>query len=204
MEYFSAAPVTSSVLLANIIASMIGFASPDFVTQNAFWIRPIREQRQWHRVITSGFLHVATWHLFANMITLYYFGPWLEHVFGATGFLILYFGSLLGGSMWDVVDKRNKPDYRAVGASGAISGLMSAVGIIFPFLTIGIFGILPVWAGAYAVIFIVISYGLSKREDAIIGHGAHLGGALAGIVITLLLRPESFSELIQQISEKFG
>ena len=60
------------------------------------------------------------------------------------------------------------------------------------------------WAGAYAVIFIIISYGLSKREDAIIGHGAHLGGALAGIVITLLLRPESFSELIQQISEKFG
>jgi membrane associated rhomboid family serine protease len=136
MEYFSAAPVTSSLLLANIIASMVGFASPEFMTQNAFWIRPIREQRQWHRVITSGFLHVATWHLFANMITLYYFGPWLEHVFGATGFLILYFGSLLGGSMWDVVDKRNKPDYRAVGASGAISGLMSAVGIIFPFLTI--------------------------------------------------------------------
>lgn len=155
-------------------------------------------------MVTSGFLHVALWHLFANMITLYYFGPYLEQVFGTMGFLILYFGSLLGGSLWDIVDKRNQPDYRAIGASGAISGLMSAVGILFPFLTIGILGILPMWAGLYAIIFILVSFSLSSRQDAIIGHGAHLGGALAGIVLTLVLRPQSFDELLQQIAAKFG
>lgn len=44
MEYFAVAPVTTSLLLANIIASMIGFAVPEFVIQNSFWVRPIRNR----------------------------------------------------------------------------------------------------------------------------------------------------------------
>jgi membrane associated rhomboid family serine protease len=137
MEYFfTSAPVTSSLLLANIVASMVGFGATDFITQNALWIQPIREQRQWHRVLTSGFLHVerhASLREHAHAL-LFRSLPLEQRVRQRPGLLILYFGSLLGGSIWDVVDKSgNKPDYRAIGASGAISGLMSAVGILFPF-----------------------------------------------------------------------
>ena len=204
MDIFTAAPVTFSLLLANIVASMVGFSSPDFLNQNSLWIRPIREQQQWHRALTSGFLHVNGAHLFVNMLTLFYFGPPLEAEFGSTGFAILYFGSLLGGSAWEIVDKAGRPDYRAIGASGAISGLMSAVGVLFPFATIYLMFALPVWAGLYALLFIVISFIYSRRDNAMIAHGAHLGGAIAGLVLTLLLRPQSFSELLQQIANKFG
>ena len=204
MEIFASAPVTFSILFANLIASFIGFTSPDFVDQNSLWIRPIREQRQWHRALTSGFLHVNGMHIFVNMLTLYYFGPPLESVFGASGFALLYFGSLLGGSLWEIIDKNDRPDYRAIGASGAISGLMSSVGILFPFATIYLMFALPIWAGLYALLFIVISFIYSRREDAMIAHGAHLGGAIAGLALTLILKPESFGELLQQISAQFS
>ena len=204
MEFFTTSPVTSSLLLANVIASMIGFGAREFIDQNSLWIRPIREQHQWHRVLTSGFLHVNGMHLFVNMLTLFYFGPPLEHVFGSTGFAILYFGALLGGSLWEIVDKHNQPDYRAIGASGAISGLMSAVGILFPFATFYLRFSLPSWAGLYAVLFIVISFIFSQRPNTMIAHGAHLGGAVAGIVLTLLLKPEAFGRLMDQIAQRFG
>nr|WP_321360811.1 rhomboid family intramembrane serine protease [uncultured Hyphomonas sp.] len=204
MDFFTSAPVTSSLLLANIVASMIGFGASDFINQNSLWIRPIREQGQWHRVLTSGFLHVNGMHLFVNMLTLFYFGPPLESVFGSTGFAILYFGSLLGGSFWEVIDKRGDPDYRAIGASGAISGLMSAVGILFPFALIYLMFAIPIWAGLYALLFIVISFVFSQRENTMIAHGAHLGGAVSGVALTLLLRPESFSQLLDQIARQFG
>lgn len=204
MDFFTESPVTFSLLLANVVASMVGFSSPDFINQNSLWIQPIREHRQWHRALTSGFLHVNGAHLFVNMLTLYYFGPPLEGVFGSTGFALLYFGSLLGGSLWEIVDKNDRPDYRAIGASGAISGLMSAVGLLFPFATIYLMFALPVWAGLYALLFIVISFIYSRRENAMIAHGAHLGGAIAGLVLTLLLKPESFSDLLKEIATKFG
>lgn len=204
MDFFAAAPVTFSLLLANIAASMVGFAAPDFVDQNSLWIRPIREKRQWHRAITSGFLHVNSAHLLVNMLTLYYFGPPLEAEFGSGGFALLYAGSLLGGSVWEIVDKAGRPDYRAIGASGAISGLMSAVGLLFPFATIYLMFALPVWAGLYALLFIVISFIYSRREDAMIAHGAHLGGALAGLALTLILKPESFGDLLDQVAARIG
>lgn len=204
MEAFTTSPVTFALLAANIVASVVALTVPDFMDQNSFWIRPIREQKQWHRVLTSGFLHVNGAHLLVNMLTLYFFGPPLEATLGSVNFILLYFGSLLGGSLWEIVDKYNRPDYRAIGASGAISGLMSAVGLLFPFATIYIFFALPIWAGLYALLFIIVSFIYSQRENTMIAHGAHLGGALAGLAITLILKPEALDHLMRQLANRFG
>ncbi|MCA8898338.1 MAG: rhomboid family intramembrane serine protease [Hyphomonas sp.] len=204
MEAFTTSPVTFALLAANIVASVVALTVPDFMDQNSFWIRPVREQKQWHRLLTSGFLHVNGAHLLVNMLTLYFFGPLLEAKLGSVNFILLYFGSLIGGSLWMVVDKYNRPDYRAIGASGAISGLMSAVGLLFPFATIYVFFALPIWAGLYALLFIVVSFIYSQRENTMIAHGAHLGGALAGLVITLLLQPEALDHLMRQLASRFG
>ncbi|HPE48979.1 MAG TPA: rhomboid family intramembrane serine protease [Hyphomonas sp.] len=204
MEAFTTSPVTFALLAANIVASVVALTVPDFMDQNSFWIRPVREQKQWHRVLTSGFLHVNGAHLLVNMLTLYFFGPPLEATLGSVNFILLYFGSLLGGSLWEIVDKYNRPDYRAIGASGAISGLMSAVGLLFPFATIYIFFALPIWAGLYALLFIIVSFIYSQRENTMIAHGAHLGGALAGLAITLILKPEALDHLMRQLANRFG
>lgn len=204
MDILTQSPATLALLAANIIASVVGFARPDFQIGNSFWIRPIREGGQWHRIVTSGFLHVDPFHLLINMYVLFGFGPALEHYFGMTGFLLIYFGSLVGGSLWMYFQKRNDPDYKAVGASGAISGLMLAICVIAPFSMLWILGIVPVWAIVFGVLYIALSYVLSHRENAVIAHGGHLGGAVAGLVITLLLDPEALGDLLQQVAARLG
>ncbi len=204
MENLLTSPVTLSLLAANIVASLIGFSSRDFLEQNIFWIGPLLRKQEWHRIVTAGFLHGGQLHLFMNMLTLYFCGPSLEGALGPARFLLLYFGSLLGGTLWEFVEKRRDPNYRSLGASGAISGLLLAISVLAPFSVISLFFFLPMWSIVFGVLFIVISYVLSKRDNTIIAHGGHLGGAVAGLILTLLLVPGAGTNLIREVAEKFG
>ncbi|MBR9808162.1 MAG: rhomboid family intramembrane serine protease [Alphaproteobacteria bacterium] len=197
-------PVTLSLIAANILVSMIGLSNRDFFEENNFWIAPIRQNKQYWRFVTSAFLHVNATHLLINMYVLWEFGRHLERALGAGVFLLIYFGSLLAGNIWEYVDNLNKPDYRAVGASGATSGVILSFSVLAPFALLGVFFIIPMWAIVAAVLFITISFILSRRENTMIAHGAHLGGALAGGVLTLLLVPGAWTSLVRQIAERLG
>ena len=197
-------PVTISLIAANVLVSLIGLSNRDFFEDNNFWIAPIRDGRQWWRFVTSAFLHVNATHLFINMFVLWEFGRVLERILGATTFLIIYIGSLLAGNIWEYVDKKNQPDYRAVGASGATSGVVLSFSVLLPFAMLGLFFIIPMWAIVAAALFISVSYFLSRRPNTMIAHGAHLGGALAGAALTFLLVPGSWSRLLSQIAERLG
>lgn len=200
MEY----PVTISLIAANILVSLIGLSNRDFFEDNSFWIQPIREDNQWWRFVTSAFLHVNGTHLFINMFVLWEFGRVLERSLGASTFLIIYFGSLLAGNAWEYFDKKNQPDYRAVGASGATSGVVLSFSMLAPFAMLGLFFIIPMWAIVAAILFISVSFFLSRRPNTMIAHGAHLGGALAGAALTFLLVPGSWDRLLAQIAERLG
>lgn len=204
MEGLLASPVTLGLLTANVIASVLGFTNKDFYEQNLFWIAPINKGGQIHRFVTSAFLHVNSTHLLINMYVLWMFGMILERQLGAGGFLLLYFGALLGGNLWEYIDNRNTPDYRAVGASGATSGIVLAFCLFYPFHLLLLFFVIPIWAILFGVGFIVISYILSQRDGTMIAHGAHLGGALAGFAIALLLKPEAWGKLVAEITSKIG
>ncbi len=204
MEGLLASPVTLGLLAANIIASVLAFSNRDFYEQNLFWIEPINKGGQVHRFVTSAFLHVSPTHLLINMYVLWMFGMILERVLGAGGFLLLYFGALLGGNLWEYVDKRNTPDYRAVGASGATSGIVMAFCLFFPFHMLYLLFAIPMWAIVFGIGYIVISYILSQRDGTMIAHGAHLGGALAGLVVALVLKPEAWGNLVAEVTNKIG
>lgn len=198
------APVTLALIALNVVVSMIGFQNRAFFEQNAFWVAPIRQQGQWHRFIVSAFLHVNTLHLLVNMYVLYEFGGVLEHILGPIGFIALYVASLLAGNAWEYVANFNKADYRAVGASGATSGVILGFCLLYPFAMLGLFFIIPVWAIVAGVGFIIISFLLSQRDNTLIAHGAHLGGALAGGAVTLFLVPGAWGNLVAQITDKLG
>lgn len=197
-------PVTVALIALNVVVSLIGFKNRAFFEQNAFWVDPIRQQGQWHRFIVSAFLHVNTLHLLVNMYVLFEFGVVLENVLGPTGFLVLYVASLLAGNAWEYVANYNKADYRAVGASGATSGVILGFCLLYPFAMLGLFFIIPIWAIAAGVGFIIISFLLSQRDNTMIAHGAHLGGALAGGAVTLFLVPGAWGNLVTQITDKLG
>ncbi|MEO0451175.1 MAG: rhomboid family intramembrane serine protease [Pseudomonadota bacterium] len=205
MDQFMLIPMTSLLIAANVIASLFALSNAQFMEKNLFHVGSILSQREWHRMVTSGFLHGGFIHLFVNMYVLFMFGGFVEQAVGSTGYLIIYFLALLGGNAWALLENKNKPYYRALGASGATSGIVMAFILFRPFEPLMIFPI-PFFMPAVVLglAFLVISAVLAQRENKTIGHEAHLGGALAGILATILLAPAAFSEFANDIARVLG
>lgn len=145
---------------------------------------------QWYRLFSSAFVHVDWTHFFFNMFSLFVFAGKVEGNLGSAFFILIYIGGLLGGNLLAWFYHRANPEYRAVGASGAVSGIIFSAIILEPGMNLYIFLIpFPIPAWIYGLIFIFYSiYGIGRQHDNI-GHEAHLGGALSGLALTLILAP---------------
>ena len=191
-------PATLILLVLTIGISLLAFNNPGlwrFLALEPY--RMIRD-REFHGVVTSGFLHGGIGHLALNMLTLYFFGPTLEHHLGGSEFLLVYAVSLVAGSLWPLIKYRNQPNYVAIGASGAISGLLFSFCLYFPLSTIYLFFAIPIYAFLFTILYIGYSVYAMKNVQDNIGHEAHLGGAVGGIVVTILLNPSVIPELIDK------
>lgn len=205
MEQLQTIPVTSLLIAGNVVASLIALSNPPFMARNLFHVGPILERKEWHRMVTSGFLHGGFLHLLVNMYVLFMFGGFVERVVGPVSYLIIYFAALLGGNAWALLENRSKPSYRALGASGATSGIVMSFILFRPFEPLMIFPI-PFFMPAVilGILFLVGSAILSQRENKAIGHEAHLGGALAGILVTIAVLPAALSNFSQQVARALG
>ena len=194
-------PVTLLLIVANAAFFIYSLANPAFVEKNLLHVEAVRQDREYHRLLTSGFLHGGFLHLFVNMYVLLFFGGVVETALGPIGFLIVYFAALIGGSFWAVIENLQKPDYRALGASGATSGIVLSFILFEPFERLMIFPI-PFFMPAVLIgfLFIVGSAILAQRENKTIGHEAHLGGALAGILATIVVEPRVLSRFSEQMA----
>lgn len=186
------APATLALLIANIVLSFAAFNNARIVDRLLFDMNRIRRFKEWYRMFTSGFIHGDPFHLFFNMLALYFMGPYLELTTGTVGFLIIYVTSLFAGSMWTYMEHYRDPNYRALGASGAVSGVTTAAAVFYPFAEILLFFALPMPLGLFAICYVGFSWWASRsRVRDGIGHAAHLGGALMGIAIVCLFWPEA-------------
>ena len=205
MDQIALMPVTVTLIVLNVIASVAAWQSEPIMARGLFHIDPMKNRNEWDRAITSGFLHLNFPHLALNMMALFSFGRLLEHplIMGSTNFAILYAASLIGGSAWSYLEKFKNPNYRALGASGAVSGVVIAACLFDPLGQVNMMGI---WMPSvvFAVGFLLISAKLSTHENTIIGHDAHLGGALAGGITAVILVPEVWSHFIRQVSRALG
>lgn len=206
MEQFAQSPVTITLIILNVIASIAAWQNEPIMSRGLFHVSPMQNRNEWDRGITSGFLHLNGMHLLMNMYVLWMFGSILEdpRLLGSMNFAIVYAVSLLGGSAWSYLENFRNPDYRALGASGAVSGVLIGTCLFIPLAQLSLLGVLPMPAVVFAVGFIAISAVLSTRENTIIGHDAHLGGALAGLVMTIILRPDAWPRFIRTVSKALG
>jgi membrane associated rhomboid family serine protease len=183
------------LIVVNIAVSYKGLKDRSFFSKYSFEVDRILIEKDYKRLITSGFLHVSWMHLLFNMVSLFLFSNSLEVKLGPTAYLTLYFASLIGGNLMSLLIHRNHGDYSAVGASGAVCGVIFASIAIFPAMRLGLFGIpfsIPGWA--YGALFVLYSiYGIKSKKDNI-GHEAHLGGALIGMIVALCMVPEVIAE----------
>ncbi len=177
------------IIAVNVLMSLKGFNDFSFFERYKFNIGGIRRGEQ-IRMLTSGFLHVDMTHLFFNMFTLYFFAPVVVGFLGNVKFLIVYFGSLIFGNLFSLFFHKNEYHYSAVGASGAVSGIIYA-GILFrPDMSLYLMFIpIPIPAYIFGIGYLLYSIFGMKNRIGNIGHDAHFGGAVGGYVITLILAP---------------
>lgn len=197
---------TYALIFINVVVSLYAFANDRFFVDNMFIVGAVQDG-QYHRMLTSGFLHGGMAHLLFNMFTLYFFGPVLEdrRMLGRGGFLIIYFASLIAGNLYALQVNADDPNYAAVGASGAISGVMVAVSLFAPLSSILLFGFIPMPAIVFTVLYIGFSaYAIGGDTMTLIGHEAHLGGAVAGLVLTIAMRPHVVPDMVAKISGVFN
>ena len=181
------------IIIFTCLTSYKGLVDPRFYNQYVFQVDKILVEKEYGRMITSGFLHANWIHLAFNMSTLYAFSASLEMTLGIQNYAIIYFSSLIGGSLLSLYIHRNHGDYTAIGASGAVCGVIFASIALYPEVEIGTFGLyFPSWL--YALLFISISIFGIKSQATNIGHDAHLGGALIGLLTAVALRPDTLQE----------
>lgn len=178
------------ILLLTGLVTYKGFLDRQYFERHLFHTDPILIDKQYDRLFSSGFLHANWMHFGFNMVALLSFSWSLELVLGVPKYLLIYIGALLGGNLLALYLHRNHPDYKAVGASGAISGVIFASVVLFPEVKISLI-VLPfeISTWVFGLCFVVISiFGIKSQSDNI-GHDAHLGGAIVGVLLTIIMKP---------------
>ena len=186
--------ITLIIIVANVLITYKGLNDFNFFEKYKFNVGGIKRGEQF-RMFSSGFLHIDTQHLLFNMITLYFFANVVINDLSEFYFVIIYIGSLLLGSLLSLYFHKDEYHYSAVGASGAVTGIIYSAILLRPEMSLYLFFIpIPIPAYVFGIAYLLYSiYGM-KKSLGNIGHDAHFGGAIGGYVITLVLASWLFKE----------
>ncbi|HEX8678185.1 MAG TPA: rhomboid family intramembrane serine protease [Segetibacter sp.] len=187
--------ITFFLIITNFLFSYRGFKDHSFFLKYNFQIEQVTVYKDYKRLFTSGFLHVNWMHLIFNMVALYFLSSNLEAYIGPAGFILVYLAGLLGGNLLSLVIHKHDSFYSSAGASGAVISIMFSSIALFPGMRMGLFFLpisLPAWLFGLAYVIFSI-YAIRSRADNI-GHDAHLGGGLTGMLVAILLHPSALVE----------
>lgn len=180
---------TLVIIAANLLISLRGFRDYSFFEQYKFNVGALQngENKRW---ISSGFLHVDWQHFIFNMFTLYIFASIVINQLGVFNFYLVYVVSLISGNLFSFYFHKNEPRYSAVGASGAVTGILYAAILLNPGMSLYLYFIpIPIPSYVVGVGYLLFSiYGMKTRLGNI-GHDAHFGGSVGGFCLTLIVAP---------------
>ncbi len=178
---FHITPWVRRLLIANAVVFLVtrDFLMPGLVSQLGF--TPLRALSHPWSFVTYMFVHGDFWHLFFNMLALFFFGPPVEERLGSRGFLKYYtICGLIGGAVLAFIFA---PHAMLIGASGAVYAVMLAFAYYWPDVPIYIWGIFPVKAKWLVIAFAVASVLFMIRPDgSTTAHWAHFGGFAVGFL----------------------
>ncbi|WP_163718047.1 rhomboid family intramembrane serine protease [Mangrovibacterium lignilyticum] len=197
--------MTIIIIAITCLVSIMAFSRPELVEKLQFNASKIVHQREYFRLISHGFVHANWEHLLVNMIVLYSFGQAIEMYFSVFGrmanayFLMLYFGGMLASNLYALIKHRNNFYYNAVGASGAVSAILFAAIFFDPWDSIYFFGIIPIPGIAFALLYLIYSYYMSRKQKDNIAHDAHFLGALFGFIFPILINYNYFQIFLDKL-----
>jgi len=199
--------ITIAIAGVTVITSLLAFNNHTLLEELIFWPYRVWRNNEWHRLITSGFIHGSPMHLIVNMISFYSFGVIVEekfsdvfHGMGLTLYVIMYFVAVVGSDMYDLFTRKDDYSYRSLGASGGVSAILFACILLYPFSTIGLYFFIPVPALIFGPLYIAYSIYMGRRGGDNINHNAHFIGAVIGFIFPIIFAPELLPRFIGQIT----
>jgi membrane associated rhomboid family serine protease len=199
--------MTNVIVIATIALSIFAFYNQEWMGRMIFNPYMISVRKQWWRFFTSGFIHADWIHLGVNMIVLWSFGNVVEQYYGFVFeekstfyYLLLYFGGLVISITPSYKRHLHNAGYNALGASGAVSGVLFTAILFRPLDKIYLYGIIGIPGIILGVLYIAYSYYMNKRGRDYVNHDAHLWGAIFGMLFTLALKPTLIIHFIDQLT----
>lgn len=191
-------PASLIIFVVTIGVSLLGlYKWPQIIEGSLFRPYYFLRKKQYFTLIASGFTHADMMHLLFNMMTFYFFAFQLERQIGTVYFVVLYALGLvlsLAGTYWK---HRNNPQYASLGASGAISAVLFAFVVYFPYESFYIIPIpIPIPAPLFAVGYLAYTYYSARRQVGRINHDAHLDGALVGLAFVAITDFSAYQRLL--------
>lgn len=195
-------PVTLFLIAITVLVSWQAFEKPKLLGRLILWPPAVDRHKQYDRLITHGFIHADWQHLIFNMITLFFFGAGIERAFspyiGPVGFLLFYVSAILVAILPTYLRNRHDPNYRSLGASGAVSAVLFASILINPWQLLLVLFI-PMPAIVFGVAYVGYSIWMDKRGGDNINHSAHLWGAGYGMLFTVIMEPRIVGAFLERL-----
>ncbi len=196
--------VLIAIVVVNVVVSLFGFRAlrpEQGRTAETFLFIPSQVARGENGLgmLLAHFSHGSVVHLAFNMLALYSFGDSVLAVLGPGRFLLVYALAGLGSDLVVFALRKDDPTYRCLGASGSVFGIMTAAVVLDPTTSVMMFFVPipipgPVFLLGYAIISVVL---IAQKRRGGISHEGHLGGAILGLAVTVLLAPRGLDPLVQ-------
>jgi len=196
-------PITLIIIALTCVVSFMALRDGRLMGRLIFWPPAVSRGREYQRLVTYGIVHADFNHLLVNMLTLFFFGGFLERFYtaqlGVLGYVLFYVGGLIASILPSYFKHREDPNYRSLGASGAVSAILFAYILFRPWSMIGVMFIIPMPAILYAVLYVIYSVVMERRGGGNVNHSAHLWGGAYGVAATLVVEPRLVSHFVQTL-----
>ena len=199
------------IIIITVIITIIAFNSEEVMSKLMLNPYQVVYKKEWYRIITHGFLHADWTHLIINMIVLYSFGSnvwrWFQQLSmsgyidsPALAYSLLYFGGIIISSLITVIRQRKNRWYNSVGASGAVSAVVFTSIFFSPLDRVYFFAVIPIPGIVFAILYLIYSSYMSKKNKDNINHDAHFLGAVYGFLFPILIDLDLFSNFLRELS----
>lgn len=204
------APLTYLILAITVYTSYRCMEDPYEKEKMMFIPYTIQRDGQWYRFFSHGLVHANWIHLLFNVYVLLMFGGMVEMqlkhhtIFGMIGpvvYVALYVTGLVMSSIYSYYKHKDNRGYAALGASGAVSGVVFASILLNPTSEMGLIFLPGIYLPSviFGILYLVYSVYMSRKGTDNIGHDAHYWGAVWGFVFLVVAKPVLFMRFLEHI-----
>ncbi len=202
--------ITKIIAILVFLVSMQGFNDRNFFERYKHSPYLVVHNKEYYRLLTSGFLHGSWTHLLINLFVFWQFGDFVENfifysaygrVLGGFLYALLVLLSIIAGNIHSTIQYKNDAYYGSIGLSGAVSAILFSYVLANPWSKVYLYAILPIYTVVAAVLYLIYSQWASKNSRDNVDHSAHFYGAIFGLVYTIAVYPDIVPYFINRFME---